>query len=166
MIPSERMEAIMKKRYYIAYGSNLNAGQMRRRCPSARIIGTSVIPDYELLFKGSKTGASLTVEKKKGGSVPVAVWETTAADEEALDRYEGCSVFYYKTEMTLPVKGIRTGKIRERKGYIYIMHEERNLGIPSNSYIFTCTAGYQFFGFDKRYLLEALQRSEEGCHEN
>ena len=49
----------MEKRYYIAYGSNLNVRQMRMRCPSARIIGTSVLKDYELLFKGSKTGSYL-----------------------------------------------------------------------------------------------------------
>ena len=66
----------MEKRYYIAYGSNLNVRQMRMRCPSARIIGTSVLKDYELLFKGSKTGSYLTVEKKPGGTVPVAVWKS------------------------------------------------------------------------------------------
>ena len=84
----------MNKRYYIAYGSNLNVRQMRMRCPSARIIGTSVLKDYELLFKGSKTGSYLTVEKKSGISVPVAVWEVTAEDEKALDRYEGFPNFY------------------------------------------------------------------------
>ena len=46
----------MKTRYYIAYGSNLNIPQMRMRCPQAKIIGTSEIKDYELLFKGSQTG--------------------------------------------------------------------------------------------------------------
>ncbi len=40
----------MAKRYYIAYGSNLNIRQMRMRCPSARVIGTSDIAGYELLF--------------------------------------------------------------------------------------------------------------------
>ncbi|WP_350336752.1 gamma-glutamylcyclotransferase [[Clostridium] symbiosum] len=155
----------MEKRYYIAYGSNLNVEQMRMRCPSARIIGTSLIPGYELLFKGSKTGAYLTIEKKEGGSVPVAVWETTDADEAALDRYEGCPVFYYKTEMELSVTGIRTGKTRKRKGYIYIMHEDRMVGIPGSHYISTCAAGYRFFGFDEKYLQDALQRSREDCHE-
>ena len=29
------------KRYYIAYGSNLNVPQMRMRCPHATILGTS-----------------------------------------------------------------------------------------------------------------------------
>lgn len=96
MTPSERMDTIMEKRYYIAYGSNLNIRQMKMRCPSARIIGTAEIPDYELLFKGSKTGSYLTVEPKAGESVPVAVWETTAEDEEALDRYEGFPTFITK----------------------------------------------------------------------
>ena len=96
----------MNKRYYIAYGSNLNIYQMRFRCPTARIIGTAVIPNYELLFKGSKTGSYLTIEPKKGSSVPVAVWETTDQDELALDRYEGYPAFYYKKELTLPIKGI------------------------------------------------------------
>ena len=84
----------MEKRYYIAYGSNLNVHQMRMRCPSARRIGTSELKGYELLFKGSKTGSYLTVEKKPGSSVPVGVWEVTQADEKALDRYEGFPNFY------------------------------------------------------------------------
>ena len=71
------MDTKMKKRYYIAYGSNLNIRQMRMRCPSARIIGTSEIPDYELLFKGSKTGSYLTIESKEGSRVPVAAWEVS-----------------------------------------------------------------------------------------
>ena len=59
----------MNKRYYIAYGSNLNVRQMRMRCPTARRIGTSELKGYELLFKGSKTGSYLTVEKRPGSSV-------------------------------------------------------------------------------------------------
>jgi hypothetical protein len=39
---------------------------MAVRCPGARRIGTGGIDGYELLFKGSKTGAYLTIEKKKG----------------------------------------------------------------------------------------------------
>ena len=121
------------KRYYIAYGSNLNIRQMRIRCPHARVIGTAVINDYELLFKGSRTGAYLTIEPKEGGEVPVAVWEVTESDEAALDRYEGNPVLYYKKEIELDIRGIRTGKIRRRKGFVYIMHEERKIGVTSLS---------------------------------
>ncbi len=61
------------KRYYIAYGSNLNVPQMRSRCPHATILGTASPKDLELLFKGSGTGAYLTIEPHEGGTVPVAV---------------------------------------------------------------------------------------------
>ena len=151
----------MKKRYYIAYGSNLNIRQMRMRCPSARIIGTAVIPDYELLFKGSQTGSYLTIEPKVGASVPVAVWSVTAEDEAALDRYEGFPSFYYKAEMKLPIKGIKSGTLRIRDTFVYIMHEERSIGVPSLAYVSICLEGYISFGFDEHYLAEAQIKSEE-----
>ncbi len=33
------------KKFYLAYGSNLNVEQMRFRCPDARIVGTAEIPN-------------------------------------------------------------------------------------------------------------------------
>lgn len=150
----------MEKRYYLAYGSNLNIRQMQYRCPTARVIGTALIPDYRLLFRGSKTGAYLTIEPAKGHSVPVGVWEVGPLDERALDRYEGCPSFYYKKEMKLPIEGIRTGKVRLRDAFVYIMHEERPISIPSTSYLTTCWIGYENFGFDQKYLLEAYFESK------
>ena len=156
----------MNKRYYIAYGSNLNIPQMRMRCPGARIIGTSVIEDYQLLFKGSKTGSYLTIEPMEGAEVPVVMWEVTETDEKALDRYEGYPNFYYKKEMTLDIKGIRTGKVRRRDAFVYIMHEERELGIPSWYYVNTCLDGYRAFGFDEKYLFDAIRISRRDTHED
>ena len=156
----------MSKRYYIAYGSNLNIPQMRMRCPDARIIGTSVIEDYQLLFKGSKTGSYLTIEPMEGSEVPVVIWEVTETDEKALDRYEGYPNFYYKKEMTLDIKGIRTGKVRRRDAFAYIMHEERELGIPSWYYVNTCLDGYRAFGFDEKYLFDAIRISRRDTHED
>ena len=156
----------MSKRYYIAYGSNLNIPQMRMRCPGARIIGTSVIENYQLLFKGSKTGSYLTIEPMEGAEVPVVIWEVTETDEKALDRYEGYPNFYYKKEMTLDIKGIRTGKVRRRDAFAYIMHEERELGIPSWYYVNTCLDGYRAFGFDENYLFDAIRISRRDTHED
>lgn len=155
----------MEKRYYIAYGSNLNIRQMRMRCPSARIIGTAVLENYELLFKGSKTGAYLTVEKKDGKSVPVGVWEVSPEDEKALDRYEGYPNFYYKKELTLPITGIKTGKVRNRRVFVYIMHEERAIGVPSIFYMQTCMEGYDNFGFDRALLVDAYLKARRSHHE-
>lgn len=152
----------MEKRYYVAYGSNLNVRQMLMRCPTARMIGTSVIKDYRLMFKGSQTGSYLTIESELGSEVPVGVWAVSAADERALDRYEGYPSFYYKKELILPIKGIRTGKVRQRNIFVYIMHEERRLGTPSDFYLQTCIEGYRNFGFDPNVLFEAYRYSAEG----
>ena len=151
----------MTKRYYIAYGSNLNIDQMSYRCPGARVVGTSKIPDFQLLFKGSKSGAYLTIEPKKGGKVPVAVWEVTADDELSLDRYEGYPNFYYKTEVEIPVIGISDRKVRKLKAFIYIMHEEHEIGVPSQRYVDICLDGYEAFGFDENFIYEALNISLE-----
>ena len=151
----------MAKRYYIAYGSNLNVRQMRWRCPSARIIGTSVLEGWRLLFKGSKTGSYLTIERDVNYEVPVAVWEVTREDEQALDRYEGFPDFYYKKEMALDITGIKSGKVRQRRVFVYIMHEERPVGVPSPAYVRVCAEGYHDFGFDPEYLAEAYEYCTE-----
>ena len=147
----------MEKRYYIAYGSNLNVRQMMMRCPTARLIGTSVIKDYRLMFKGSQTGSYLTIEQSLGSEVPVGVWAVSEADERALDRYEGYPNFYYKKELELTFTGIKTGKKRKRKCFVYIMQEDRTIGIPSRSYVETCIEGYRDFGFNLKYLKDAYE---------
>ena len=88
-----------------------------------------------------------------------------AEDEETLDRYEGFPAFYYKAEMKLPIRGIRTGKIRNRRVYAYIMHEDRPHGVPSGYYVRTCLEGYHDFGFDEEVLLKAVENSRRNCHE-
>ena len=144
------------KRYYLAYGSNLNIAQMQFRCPDAVVVGTAVIPDYEFLFKGSLTGAYLTIEPKQGAHVPVGVWEVSLTDEFRLDRYEGFPSFYYKKEMRIPVVDIRTGKTKLRDAFVYVMHEDRKLGVPTSFYMRTCLEGYRDFGFDTAPLRQAF----------
>ena len=152
-----------EKKYYIAYGSNLNLRQMRQRCPDARVIGTAELKGWQLLFKGSKTGSYLTIEEKTGGTVPVAVWEVSENDEKRLDMYEGYPTFYYKKELAVTVKGIRTGKLREKKAFVYIMHEDRPIGVPSDYYLQVCAEGYYSFRFDFTYLEDAYYYSKENA---
>ncbi len=157
----------MAKRYYLAYGSNLNVGQMQYRCPQARLVGTAWLEDYELLFKGSKTGSYLTVESKEGSQVPLGVWEVSPTDELRLDRYEGYPHFYYKKELKIKYQGLYSKQMRERDAFIYIMHEERPLGIPSTAYFRTCCEGYDNFNFDIQFLIDAYNASsKEDEYEN
>lgn len=151
----------MEKKYYIAYGSNLNIKQMNYRCPTARPLGTATLNGWTLLFKGSKTGSYLTIEPKAGASVPVAVWEVSERDEQCLDRYEGYPHFYYKKEIEVTFTGLVTKHKRTRTAFVYIMHEDRPLGQPSKYYLDVCAEGYLNFNFDLTRLLQAVNDSKE-----
>ena len=151
----------LAKRYYIAYGSNLNVQQMQMRCPHAKVVGTAILEGWELLFKGSKTGSYLTIEECEGGTVPVAVWEVAESDVAALDRYEGFPVFYYKKELHLRCKSIRSGRTKAVTAFVYIMDETRPLGRPTDYYLRVCREGYEQFGFDTAILMQAVERSTQ-----
>ena len=96
-----------RRKKYIAYGSNLNLGQMARRCPTARVIGKGEIKDHELLFRGGSLSAVATVEPKAGSSVPVLIWEISPRDEFNLDRYEGYPRLYGKEMLEVELDGKR-----------------------------------------------------------
>ncbi|MBE6725066.1 MAG: gamma-glutamylcyclotransferase [Ruminococcaceae bacterium] len=150
--------AAKKRVYYIAYGSNLNVEQMSRRCPGARPLGTTLLQNWQLSFKGSKTGAYLTIDPAPRALVPAVVWEVTQSDIEALDHYEGYPVFYTKKEIEVTYRGIRTHRARTVTAFVYTMTEGRPVGIPTNSYVRTCAIGYDEFGFNKQFLWSALDR--------
>ena len=142
---------------YAAYGSNLNKEQMKWRCPDAVESGTAVIKDYRLMFKGSRLGAYLTIEKEKGCEVPVGLWEVSERDIERLDAYEGFPSFYYKKSFVVKCSDGKRHRI-----FAYIMHEERKLAIPSPYYVRTCKDGYEDFDFDLDVLKEAIRYTESG----
>lgn len=145
----------MKKKIYIAYGSNMSMEQMATRCPEATLLGYGIIKDYELLFKGSKTGSYATIEKKKGAKVPVWVWSISERDERNLDRYEGCPRFYYKRSIEVYTEEGTT------EGLVYIMHEEREHGVPSMAYYKVLYDGYIFAGFNLSILRRGYIKSYE-----
>ena len=114
-------------KYYLAYGSNLSMAQMAQRCPDAVYVGTAELKDYQLLFKGSQSGSYLTVEPKKGSTVPVLVWRISERDEHYLDRYEGCPSFYYKKMIRVEIQPFIGEKVNGgTEAIIYIMHEDRS----------------------------------------
>lgn len=143
-------------KYYLAYGSNLNLSQMAYRCPSAKVAGIATLEDYRLLFRGSRTGSYLTVEPWKGSQVPVGVWEISEADERSLDSYEGFPFFYYKRMLPVEIHSEAFDREISAEALIYIMHENRPIGIPSSGYLSTCGEGYLDWGFDFQPLEDAL----------
>ena len=137
---------------YVAYGSNLNLEQMAYRCPDAHIVGRGMIYDYALKYRGSKTGAYLTIIREKGKKVPVVVWAISESDEHNLDRYEGFPTFYYKKRMKV---ALENGK--SIYAMAYVMFDKALPGIPSEYYIQTCLKGYLANGLDVDVFYESLE---------
>ena len=146
----------MKKKIYVAYGSNMDLAQMAHRCPQAELLGKGTIKDWRLLFKGSQTGSYATIERMRGYTVPVLLWQISKADEGRLDIYEGFPCFYYKQIVEVETEhGLE-------KGMAYIMHEERKLGIPTARYYDVLERAYKAFGFNQRILRDAYWISRDG----
>ena len=81
---------------YVAYGSNLDKMLMKYRCPGARPVYSGHLENWQLIYRGSKTGAYASIRYKKGFRVPVGIWEIAADNERSLDMYEGYPSFYLK----------------------------------------------------------------------
>ena len=145
----------MNKTFYLAYGSNLNLGQMAHRCPTAKPVGQATLNDYHLVFRGGYGGSVATVEPMKDKSVPCLLWEITPADETALDRYEGFPFLYRKETVK-----VRLGKTNVET-MVYIMNEGRPLGTPSCYYYSVILEGYKSAGFDISILKQAVEDSKE-----
>ena len=137
------------KRNYIAYGSNLSESQMAYRCPTAKVVGTSILKDWRLLFDGPAS-----IEKYEGYKVPILIWEIQPEDEKSLDRYEGYPSYYRKEMLDVEVNG------KTINAMVYIMNTNKE-HIPSDYYYRVLEQGYERFGFDKNILEQALLESKE-----
>jgi hypothetical protein len=143
---------------YVAYGSNLNLEQMARRCPDARIVARGYIKNYALKYRGSKTGAYLTIIREKGKYVPVVVWEISKSDEYSLDRYEGFPTFYYKKRVRVFLESGKT-----TYAMAYVMFDKAKPGRPSEYYIQTCLRGYVENRLNINTFYESLEDNEREC---
>jgi len=78
---------------YFAYGSNLDLPQMKRRCPSSKLISKGSLSDYRLTFNRFSSGwggGVADVIQDQGSKVWGLVFEISDSDLERLDLYEGC----------------------------------------------------------------------------
>ena len=95
---------------------------MAKRGLNSKVIGTTMIPDYELEFRGV-----VTIVPKKGAEVPVLMWEIDQQDEINLNSYEGFPRFYRKEIFEMEVNG----KVRE--GMAYLMNY-KDIAPPTAQY--------------------------------
>ena len=113
-----------KEKLYIAYGSNLNLEQMAHRCPTAQVVGASMLKNWRLMFY-----SVATIERHKGGKVPILIWRIQPRDEQALDRYEGWPCLYRKERLRVTVNGRGVYRL------VYIMNRPAGRTSPPGCFI-------------------------------
>lgn len=137
---------------YFAYGSNLNLGEMKKRCPKGEPLGKWVLNDSRLVFRGVADCIYEPRSKCYGG-----LWKISLECEAALDRYEGYRPDGYgmyrkvKVELTEPFHG-------ESSIMLYTMNSTETIP-PSVSYLKLIEQGYRDFGLPLRALYKAVKAS-------
>ncbi|SRR6266540_1834394 len=79
---------------YFAYGSNMDFGQMRQRCPSAQFVAVAELPGHVLKFtrRSKDRGRGVAdVVPEPGKSVWGVVYDIAEIDLGCLDKSEGFS---------------------------------------------------------------------------
>ena len=90
------------------------------------------------------------------------MWEVTAENEKALDKYEGCPHCYHKKEIPVILNEVGTNRRIPVMAFVYALPVDREIGAPTNEYIEKCRRGYRTFGFDETTLDTALKLSNKG----
>ena len=132
---------------YLAYGSNMHIEQMKHRCPTGKVLGTSMLKGYRLVFN-----SVATIAPDPDRSVPVVLWDIKPADEKNLDRYEGFPRLYRKETVPVELNGDTVDAM------VYIMNSD-GIRPPGRFYYDVIREGYEANGLDTAPLEQALQES-------
>ncbi len=82
---------------YFAYGSNLNAQQIRERCPGSRLIDVGVLKNYKLgftVFSTKRRCGCADILESNGDEVWGLIYELTPEDLTQMDGHEGHPTLY------------------------------------------------------------------------
>ena len=89
-----------QEQLYFAFGSNLHLGQMAKRCPESRFIGTAILHNYR--FQINQRGFA-NILYRRNDHVEGLLYLLSRTDEDKLDRSEGVPTAYQKHHLTVQV---------------------------------------------------------------
>jgi gamma-glutamylcyclotransferase (GGCT)/AIG2-like uncharacterized protein YtfP len=117
---------------YAAYGSNMSPAQMAERCPHSPRQGTGWLEGWRLTFGGEDIGwegALATVVEDADERVFVVLYEMSEGDEQALDRWDGVTIGYYR-QLRVRVATLDGDVL----AWLYVLNDYEG-GLPSARYL-------------------------------
>jgi len=116
---------MLTRHAYFAYGSNLCAQQMARRCPDAADPRPATLADHDWLI--NQRGVA-TVEPFPGSRVHGVLWRVSDRDLAALDSAEGVPVRYRRDRLTVHTTD------GSSPAWVYVDHRVQP-GAPRDGYL-------------------------------
>lgn len=144
---------------YFAFESNLSEEQMRRRCPSAALLGRATLRGYRLAFAGFSVtwnGPVATVLPARDEQVPGVLYRLSPEDLARLDHYEGAPFVY-----TRRLRRVFDPGHPGRRAHVYELADEVRVAAPSLDYVLAILRGYRLHGLSLDALCSALAFSRE-----
>ncbi len=128
-----------------AYGSNLDAAAMARRCPGARLLGRAWLARHRFALMPD---GFATVVRDPAASVAGVLWELSFRDLAALDRYEDVAQGAY-AKVSQPV--LREGAAPVR-ALVYIGAPSKSCGRAPADYMAKIVAAARVNGLSAEYV--------------
>ena len=146
----------MERVMYFAYGSNLDARQMRSRCASAEAAAKAVLSNHALAFGGFSRrwgGAVATIVPTRGAEVEGLLYRLPPTELVVLDRYEGCPLAYERRAML-----VTDEHGRRRRVQLYRQPYHGFVAWPPQAdYLGVIHRAYKRLGFDPGRLIAAME---------
>jgi hypothetical protein len=133
---------------YFAYGSNMDRGAMRRRCPGAVALGPAVLENYRFFIGLAGWGS---VRPSPGRRVHGVLWRLTPRDMAVLHAYELLHKGVYEVRR-LPV----LYRAQHVPAMIYRLRRQI-VGKPKPGYAEFCAAAARAWQLPERYA-RSLER--------
>lgn len=140
---------------YAAYGSNLDPEQMLERAPASPAFGAGWITGWRLTFGGEDLGwegALATVVEDATSQVFVMLYDLSAADEAALDRWEGGDLGIY-VKIRVRVATLEG----EQLAWLYVLDGYEG-GLPSARYLGIIADAAEAAGAPDDYVADLRSR--------
>jgi ribosome modulation factor len=140
---------------YAAYGSNMDTGQMKFRCPYSPAVGTGWLEGWRVAFGGESIGwegALATVVEEPVSRVYVVLYDVHERDEARLDDWDGVSMGLY-SKIHLRVQTLDG----EQLAWTYVLNDYEG-GLPSPSYLAAMADAAEKAGAPDDYVRELRLR--------
>ncbi len=133
-----------------AYGTNISQQEMKSHSENAVFIGYGELENFALKFRGFQDHAIATLEKKRGSSVPIAIYDITQSDRFTIDNFEKFPYAYIRKKVKVTLNG------KTLKGNIYVLKIKLEPNLPNDEYLKALRLAYFEAGFDDKTIDDAI----------